>query len=194
MQNIDVPYTGYALPEPTVSAMSPEDIKPDIASPPNNTSPPSQPAMRLPWMQDESFSAAPSPQQAYTPQDIKTESEAFDDDMNVDEEDDEDAEGEMDDEFEPDEAVELTFEERMRLRFPTFEKEKPLKFTDLTALNPIREVKRRKLEDHPSQLHHFELSLALLTPLTTQSLQSKRSIPFTRKKQAFCNQCRLSRA
>jgi hypothetical protein len=39
----------------------------------------------------------------------------------------------------------------MQLRFPAFDKKKPLRFTELQAIDPIRESKKRRLENHGSE-------------------------------------------
>jgi hypothetical protein len=148
------PHIGSPYGQPLSAVGSPEDLKPNIGYP-GPTSPPARGSGgHLPWMTDHhghtasaAVSAAPSPG---TPFDVKSE---VDDGMDVDVKLNSEASvsGSEDEGEATQEQPELTLEQKMQQRFPTFEKHRPLKFTDLQAID-LRDPKKRRLEDHVGEL------------------------------------------
>lgn len=142
----------YAYASPA-AAPSPEDVKPSTSQ--LGVMSPSAPAYgeRLPWMTDDQGSvppsAAPSPYDQKPRQDDSEDDEG-EDGMDIDPQLTGTRAG-SDTGSEQGQKVELTFEEKMQLRFPAFDKKKPLRFTELQAIDPIRESKKRRLEDHGSE-------------------------------------------
>ena len=135
----------YAQPSPA-AAPSPEDVKPNIHSMGTMSPPAPVYGERLPWMTDEQLPTPSGPPSAApSPYDQKPRVDE-DEGMDVDPESTGDASDQG-----SEEKVELTFEEKMQQRFPAFDKKKPLRFTDLQAIDPIRESKKRRLEDHGSE-------------------------------------------
>lgn len=142
----------YAYASPA-AAPSPEDVKPSTSQ--LGVMSPSAPAYgeRLPWMTDDQGlvppSAAPSPYDQ-KPRRDDSEDDEGEDGMDIDPQLT-GTRAESDTGSEQEQKVELTFEEKMQLRFPAFDKKKPLRFTELQAIDPIRESKKRRLEDHGSE-------------------------------------------
>lgn len=151
----------YAYASPA-AAPSPEDVKPSTSQ--LGVMSPSVPAYgeRLPWMTDDQGSVPPSA--APSPYDQKprrddSEYDEGEDGMDIDPQLT-GTRAESDTGSEQEQKVELTFEEKMQLRFPAFDKKKPLRFTELQAIDPIRESKKRRLEDHGSE---YRIAYTVLT-------------------------------
>ena len=148
------PNVGSPYGQPLSAAGSPEDVKPNIGYS-GPTSPPARGSGGyLPWITDNhgqtasaAVSAAPSPG---TPFDVKSEvGDGMDVDVNLNSETS--ASGSEDEGEATQDQPELTLEQKMQQRFPTFEKHRPLKFTDLQAID-LRDPKKRRLEDHVGEL------------------------------------------
>jgi hypothetical protein len=155
----------------TPNARSPEEyVKSggEVGSP--VVSAPVQQEDRLPWM----TATSPGDNHDLKPSlnsdnkmevDLASEEEEQDDDLEEDEDDedddnDDDDEADHDAEMELGQTEELTFEQKMSNRFPTFEKGQPLMLTDLQSIvfaggnesgATLKENKKRRLDDHVGQ-------------------------------------------
>jgi hypothetical protein len=192
------PHIGSPYGQPLSAVGSPEDVKPNIGYP-GPTSPPARGSGgHLPWMTDNhgqtasaAVSAAPSPG---TPFDVKSEvDDGMDVDVNLNSE--ASVSGSEDEGEATQEQPELTLEQKMQQRFPTFEKHRPLKFTDLQAID-LRDPKKRRLEDHVGELAGGRRSSMTLYShlLGLQSPRSNRNILCIPKRRAFYGLCQQLRA
>jgi hypothetical protein len=150
------PNIGSPYGQPLSAVGSPEDIKPNVGYA-GATSPPARRAgSYLPWMTDGQsqpastpVSAAPSPRTQF---DLKREpDDGMDVDVNLNSEASDSGSEHQGGEEKTQEQPELTLEEKLQQRFPSFEKHRPLRFTDLQAIE-LRESKKRRLQDHVGEL------------------------------------------
>lgn len=142
-------FSNHASPyaQSPAAAASPEDVKPNISGYGAASPPVTGFGERPPWMTDDQvYTPSVPPSAAPSPYDQKPRLDDVEEEMELDPRL---ADGASD--VESEQQVELTFEEKMQQRFPTFDRRKPLKFTELQAIDPIRESKKRRLEDHGSE-------------------------------------------